>query len=60
MVRPPFRWRVFNAFRRWSEDRSVEPMTLVQQRKRAWAPDQAKVRPFLNLRLVRGKFRKVA
>lgn len=57
---PPFRYRVFNALRRWSEDRQVEPVTYVQQWRRWWAKEPTKVRPFLNLRVSRGKVRKVA
>jgi hypothetical protein len=56
-MRPPLFYRLFNAVRRYVEDRSAaEDANLVKQWKAAYAPEP-KVKtpiPFLNLRIIRG------
>jgi hypothetical protein len=59
MVRPPLFWRFVNVVRAWSER---DDRMLVDQWKAAFAQpkDIPKVRPFLNLRVMRSASRKVA
>ena len=59
-MRPPLVYRaVLNPLRAWLEDRRAPEYGYVAQMRAWWRPER-KVRPFLNLLVIRSAKRKVA